>query len=52
MGQWRPDSGYIVLFLNRVFVTYFMYWIAAAYPVENAIHPMNNWGQDKARGPL
>ena len=30
------------IWLYRVFLTYFIYWIAA-YPVYNAIHPLNKW---------
>ena len=41
---WQPDAkrriGRLSL-LYRVFPTYFIYWIAA-YPVHNAIHPLNN----------
>ena len=29
--------------LQQVFPTYSIYWIAA-YPVDNTIHPLNNWG--------
>ena len=31
------------IWLRRVFRTSFIYWIAA-YPLDNANHPLNNWG--------
>ena len=27
-----------------MFATHFIHWIAA-YPLDNVIHPLNNWGQ-------
>ena len=46
-GQWFLyfSRSFYVRFvqLNRLFLTYFIYWIAA-YPVGNAIRPLNNWG--------
>ena len=32
------------IWLYHVFPSHFIYWIAA-YPVDNAIRPLNNWGQ-------
>ena len=39
------SSCYIrFMWLYQVFPTYFIFWIAA-YPLDNAIHPLDNWGQ-------
>ena len=36
-----PSFSITFLCLYRVFASYFIYWIAA-YPVDNAIYPLNN----------
>ena len=37
----------IFIWLQQVFSTYFIHWMVA-YPVDNAIHPLNNWDLIKA----
>ena len=39
----QADDSYKIPMAMSSFPTYFMYCIAA-YPVDNAIYPLNNWG--------